>query len=110
MRNGRETIWDVTESGRIIEYAFDRLLAEDYNAIVALLVGKDDTTDPESKQALRQTRAPSTNRYNLPSRDGLRIARSQTLSTVIRDGAINNGPTIDAFPCIEHEKKIREPF
>jgi hypothetical protein len=40
MRNGRETIWDGTESGRIIEYAFDRLLAEDYNAIVALLVGQ----------------------------------------------------------------------
>lgn len=36
MRNGRETIWDATESGRIIEYAFDRLLAEDYNTIVVL--------------------------------------------------------------------------
>jgi hypothetical protein len=49
-------------------------------------------------------------RYNLPSHDGLRVAGSQTFSTVVGDGAVNNGSTINAFPCIEHEKKIGEPF
>ena len=35
-----EAIWAAIESRRSTEYSFDRLLAEDYNAIVALLVGQ----------------------------------------------------------------------
>jgi hypothetical protein len=32
------TVWATVESGRIIGTLFDRLLAEDYNAIVVLLI------------------------------------------------------------------------
>jgi hypothetical protein len=47
---------------------------------------------------------------DLPGCDGLRFAGSQALSTVVRNGAVNDGTAIDTFPCIEHEKEIREPF
>jgi hypothetical protein len=64
----------------------------------------------ESKQDPRQARAPSPKPNDLPSRDGLSLAGSQALSAVVRDSAVNNGTAIDAFPCIEHEKEIGEPF
>ena len=42
--------------------------------------------------------------------NGLGFTGSQTLSAIIRDGAVDNGAAIDAFPCIKHEKEIREPL
>jgi hypothetical protein len=42
--------------------------------------------------------------------NSLGISRGQTLSAVIRDGAVDNGTAIDAFPCVKHEKEIREPL
>ena len=91
-------------------YSFDRLPAEDYNAIVVSWYAREDAFHPASpsKPSLG-TRRLST-RYDLPSRDGLRFAGRETLSSVIGDGAINNGTAVNTFPCIEHEKKIREPF
>jgi len=90
--------------------SFDRLLAQDYNAIIVLSVRHGRHDRLESQQALRQAGASSTTESKLPSRNGLRFARSQALSTVVRNGAVNNGTAIDTFPCIKHEKKIREPF
>jgi hypothetical protein len=94
------TVCVAIESGKTIG-SFDRLLAEDYNA--------EDTSPCEPQQALNKGPRSST-KYNLPSRDGLRFASSQALSAVVRDSAVNNGTAVDAFPCIEHEKEIREPF
>ncbi len=42
--------------------------------------------------------------------DGLRLAGSQTLSAIVRNGAVDNGTAIDAFPCIKHKKEVREPL
>jgi hypothetical protein len=42
--------------------------------------------------------------------DGLRLAGCQTLSAIIGNGAVNNGAAVDAFPCIKHEKEVREPL
>ena len=38
--------------------------------------------------------------------NGLGTSGRQTLSSIIGNRAINNGPAIDAFPGIEHEKLI----
>lgn len=77
---------------------------------LSLLVRQGREDHPGVQVGPQADQTPSTKRYNLPSRDGLRGAGSQTFSTVIGDGAVNNGSTINAFPCIEHEKKIGEPF
>ena len=42
--------------------------------------------------------------------NGLRSLGRQTLSTIIGNGAIDNGAAIEAFPCVEDEKEIREPL
>jgi hypothetical protein len=42
--------------------------------------------------------------------NGLGFTGSQTLSAIIRNGAVDDGAAIDAFPCVKHEKEIREPF
>ena len=42
--------------------------------------------------------------------NGLRLAGRQTLSAIIGNGAVNNGTAVDAFPCIKHEKEVREPL
>ncbi len=41
---------------------------------------------------------------------GLGTPGSQTLATIIRNGAVDNGAAIDAFPCIEDEEEVREPL
>ncbi len=41
---------------------------------------------------------------------GLGFSGSQTLSPIVGNRAVDNGPAIDAFPCVEDEKEIREPF
>jgi len=43
---------------------------------------------------------------NLARASGLRFSSRQTLSAVIGNRAVNNGSTIDAFPCVEDEKEI----
>lgn len=77
---------------------------------LSLLLRQGREDRPGVRVGHQADQTPSTKRYNLPSRDGLRGAGSQTFSTVVGDGAVNNGSTINAFPCIEHEKKIGEPF
>jgi hypothetical protein len=37
-----------------------------------------------------------------------RLCRRQTFSSIVRDGLVNNGTTVHAFPRIEHQKEIRE--
>ena len=39
---------------------------------------------------------------------GLRFSGSQTPSAIIGNGAVDNGAAVDTFPCIKHEKEIRE--
>lgn len=71
---------------------------------------REDRSHDESQQALSKGLALSIDGYNLPSRDGLSFAGRETLSAVVRDGAVDNSAAVDTFPCIEHEKEIREPF
>ncbi|MBK9306537.1 MAG: hypothetical protein IPM58_05475 [Nitrospira sp.] len=47
---------------------------------------------------------------SLPHSSGLGASGSQTLSAIIRNGAVDNGATIDAFPSIKYEKEIRKPL
>jgi hypothetical protein len=68
-----------------------------------------ETRSLGTQQALGKGPRSST-KHKLTSRDGLRFAGSQALSAVVGDGAVNNGTAVDAFPCIEYEKEIREPF
>lgn len=42
--------------------------------------------------------------------NGLRFSDRQTLSAIRGNGTVDNGPTIDALPGIEHDKVIREPL
>lgn len=42
--------------------------------------------------------------------DGLGFAGSQTLPAIIGNGTVDNGAAVDAFPCIKHEKEVREPL
>jgi predicted DNA-binding transcriptional regulator YafY len=42
--------------------------------------------------------------------NGLRSLGRHTLSAIIGNGAIDNGAAIEAFPCVEDEKEIREPL
>ena len=37
-----------------------------------------------------------------------RLSRCQALSSIVRYGLVDNGPTIEAFPCIKHQKEIGE--
>jgi len=53
---------------------------------------------------------PGMDRSFLAGGDGLRLSSSETLSPVVRDGAVDHGAAIEAFPCIEHQKEIREPL
>jgi len=46
----------------------------------------------------------------LASRNGLGIPRCETLSAIVRNGAIDDRAAVDAFPCVENEKEIREAF
>lgn len=46
----------------------------------------------------------------LPYVNGLGLSGSQTLSAVIGNRAVDDGPAVDAFPGIKHEKEVREPF
>lgn len=41
---------------------------------------------------------------------GLGTLGSQALAAIISNGAVDHGAAIDAFPCIEDEKEVREPF
>jgi len=43
---------------------------------------------------------------NLARGSRLRFSSRQTLSTVVGNRAVDNGSTIDAFPCVEDEKEI----
>jgi hypothetical protein len=38
--------------------------------------------------------------------NGLGFSKSQTLSAIIGNGAVDNGAAIDAFPCVEHEEEV----
>lgn len=49
-------------------------------------------------------------RATLPSGDGLGLARGEALSTIVGDGAIDDGAAVDAFPGVENEEEIREPL
>ncbi|MDR4468791.1 MAG: hypothetical protein MRJ68_10910 [Nitrospira sp.] len=42
--------------------------------------------------------------------NSLGTSGSQTLSAILRDGAVDNGAAIDTLPGIEDEKEIREPL
>lgn len=42
--------------------------------------------------------------------NGPGFSGSQTRAAIIGNRAIDNRAAIDAFPCIEDEKEIREPF
>ena len=43
-------------------------------------------------------------------RNRLSVACGEALPTVRRNGPIDDGATVDAFPGVENEKEIREPF
>ncbi len=86
--------------------SFDRLLAEDYNAIIVLLCPVRGDMITLGSGRTSGFGASSPDQDDLPSRDSLGFAGSQALSTVVRDGAVDDGAAIDTFPCIEHEKKI----
>jgi len=61
-------------------------------------------------EALRARNLSPNGRMGLARTNGLRLAGSQTLSAIIGNGAVDNGAAVDAFPCIEHEKEVREPL
>ena len=42
--------------------------------------------------------------------DGLRVSGRQAFAAIVGNGAVDNGAAIDAFPCVKHEKEIREPL
>jgi len=41
---------------------------------------------------------------------GLGFSGRQAPSAIIGNGAVDNGAAVNTFPCIKHEKEIREPF
>ncbi len=43
---------------------------------------------------------------NLASRDCVRLSSCEALSAIVGNRAINNGSTIDAFPCVEDKKEV----
>ena len=47
---------------------------------------------------------------SLPCGRSLGFSGSQTLSAILGNRPVNNGSAIDAFPCVEDEKEIREPL
>lgn len=42
--------------------------------------------------------------------DGLRVARGETLSSVIGNRPIDDGTTVDTLPGVENEEEVGEPF
>ena len=53
---------------------------------------------------------PGMDRSFLACGSSLGFSDSQTLSAIIGNGAVNHGAAIHAFPCIEHQKEVREPL
>lgn len=85
---------------------FDRCVRRGYNADSAQPLV---TTRSAGKvPAVRIGVVARSNR--LPSGNGLWLSGREAFSAIVRDGAINNCPTVDALPCIENEEKIREPL
>ncbi len=42
--------------------------------------------------------------------NSLGVSGRQTLAAITRNGSVDHGAAIHAFPCIEHKKEIREPL
>ena len=43
---------------------------------------------------------------NLASGDRVRFSSREALSAIVGNRAVNNGSAINAFPCVEDEKKV----
>ena len=52
----------------------------------------------------------STTRGVLACRDVLRLPRSETLPTIVGNGAVDDGAAVNALPGVEDEEEIGEPF
>jgi hypothetical protein len=85
---------------------FDRCVRRDYNDSRAQPLVT--TRSVERVSSVRIGVVARSNR--LPSGNGLWLSCREAFSAIVRNGAINNGPTIDALPCIKNEEKIREPL
>jgi hypothetical protein len=53
---------------------------------------------------------PGIGRIFLARGDDLGLSSSQTFSSIVGNGAVDHGAAVDAFPCIEDQKEIREPL
>lgn len=91
--------------------SFDRVLWEDYNDRARGLVRRNSCNQPGGcyGDPVGSEFEPEWSR-GLARTDGLRLAGSQTLSSIIGNGSVDNSAAIDAFPCIKHEKEVREPL
>jgi len=88
---------------------FDRPLRGDYNGYRSHMSGGHPIRWRIQLQSLSPDRGYGSN-SKLPSGDGLGLSCHETFSAIVGDGAINNSAAIDALPCVENEKKIREPL
>jgi hypothetical protein len=69
------------------------------SAIAVVSGGISD--DPEEHQMV-----VGSSRNVLPCRDRLRIARSETLPSVVGNRAVDDGAAVNAFPGVEDEEEI----
>lgn len=53
---------------------------------------------------------PNNEIVSLTSRDRLRLAGGQAFPAVGRNGSVDDGAAIDAFPCVKNQKEIGEPL
>ena len=65
------------------------------------ILGRHTTPSHRANRA----RAP-----RLAGRHRLSVASGEALSTIGRNGSVDDGSAVDAFPGVENEKEIREPF
>ncbi len=89
---------------------FDRLLREDYNVCASWLGGRVPVISSDCHGGSAGSEVEPEGLIVLACPDSLRLAGSQTLSAIIGNGSVNNSAAIDAFPCIEYEKEVREPL
>lgn len=65
---------------------------------------KSATTRPERQVVVRSPRSV------LACRDWLRLARGETLPSVVGNRAVDNGAAVNALPGVENEEEIGEAF
>jgi len=90
--------------GRGLGHLLTVQIEEYYNTVTIMSAGRDGTGTITSP--LRGSDTEPDKERNLASRDRVRLSSCEALSAIVGNCAINNGSTIDAFPCIEDEKEV----